>query len=1215
MKQDWLWDKNIDAKDAKAVFSDKNNSRFISYAGLLLSRKNSAQEVFKEFIKKEDFFVCWHRIKKQMRRNAWNDPRIEYWQAIYETLKKIPELAELKQEKFDEPIYTIFGEISAKIKEAREKKGLTQKKLAQKLGVSQQIISRIEKGKHNISLKTLNNVCQNLGIALNAEKLGFKKKPNITITRRILPFSILQSNEFEELCYWIVERSSMFDKTEHYGGMGDKQRDIIGYKYNTVGRREKWYFQCKNYNKINLLTFKNELDLIKKHSDASKDFKPDNIVFVTGCPVSPNCKDETKKYGIELSFESIIFWTDVELNEKANATEGVVEYFFQGGINVEKIGCKVADEVKKITNKFPTIITEKVAEKVVEKVDTRLTEIFQQYSQVALPDPVKKNKINAEIDEAVKLINKNDFKSARERLFFILGKTKDKPNDYANELARAYNNLGVCFNILKNEGGDFDKAEEYFKLALKSDPNFKKALANIAAAYLGKGGKENFKKAYDIAYDLWEKSKKKEPYIFNVFIWSISYHKSVEEAIAYYEKKREVQTLVKDNEQSLNIMGRLYLETQDFKKAEEFAELALEISPNSAQNLLLKARVILGRCQKKNIIPSDFEVVPRFRDYQDIKKAFQLLDQALKVLKNKNNRFLETEIIADMLHCYLWLRLTDDPKYMDLRNSIDTSYLSQYQLKQLRIQDSIVEFQRRNFETAYTKLTQYPEWPKMDYQEKTRIAQIFSLHGAPEQSKEILKLLETEAEQKKDEYLWLYMSNNEVLLYNKNLAIKAAQKAKDFSTGTEMEKEVSSYFNALMLRYAYSGEVDRLMAGLFDYNKKYPDDRIIRQIKAINEDKTPTEEFKSILSEQKEWYEGLRQMFRSQPAISYQLEEIFKRPYADILSMQNDPDFIIELTFPDKLFEKELTENLEKTENIVFDYASLLNLSKMNLLGHLEKFGKHLFITEKLFLKVQTELIMFEQEDLRRLWNFLRKSKEIHFIEESKAQLKEDVSDLFDPWIIDSMKTAKEKNAVFVTDDLRLLNYLQSEQDIKGCNSFIILRNMLLKDWIDAKIYATSVGDLAERFYVFLPFSGDDLFQIVMEDKSKVTLRSFHLVRQLSLPGSIAASFIGVFVRFIDLLWRTGSLPEDKVRWLTFLTQKILDFFIDKHFDIQNTKELEKIVPNFVNMWIIAVQRSNRDEITLLKKKVGEVFSRPYLATLKENLTKLIETKIVQIFK
>ena len=94
---------------------------------------------------------------------------------------------------------------------------------------------------------------------------------------------------------------------------------------------------------------------------------------------------------------------------------------------------------------------------------------------------------------------------------------------------------------------------------------------------------------------------------------------------------------------------------------------------------------------------------------------------------------------------------------------------------------------------------------------------------------------------------------------------------------------------------------------------------MIKPIKAITENGKPTEEMKKILFGQKEWYERKRSDFKNNPVPSYYLEEIFKRPYADILSRQNDPELTIELTIPSEEFQKELLDNFNMAENIVFD--------------------------------------------------------------------------------------------------------------------------------------------------------------------------------------------------------------------------------------------------------------------------------------------------------
>lgn len=170
-QRDWLWDRNISIKRAKKILSNTEDKHFLSLAGILLSRKNIPKEVFRQYIKPLDFLRSWQKIKRQMRRDSWNEPRIEFWQAIYEKLKERykergvfvrgPELIKPKDE--------FCKLIAGKIKALRKQKGLTQKELAKKLNISQQVISRIEKGRENISILTFKKIVDGLGAAIHLE--------------------------------------------------------------------------------------------------------------------------------------------------------------------------------------------------------------------------------------------------------------------------------------------------------------------------------------------------------------------------------------------------------------------------------------------------------------------------------------------------------------------------------------------------------------------------------------------------------------------------------------------------------------------------------------------------------------------------------------------------------------------------------------------------------------------------------------------------------------------------------------------------------------------------------------------------------------------------------------------------------------------------------------------------------------------------------------
>lgn len=172
MKRDWLWDRNISEGQARRILARPGHKRFLSLAALLLARKNVPREVFGRYINRLDFCQNWPRIKQQMRRDKWNEPRIEYWQAIYEKLKEsyhkkgIEILERTKVVTVDK----FCKKIGQQIREARKEIGLTQAMLAKKIGVKQQMISRIESGRENASLITLEKIADKLGLAITLSK-------------------------------------------------------------------------------------------------------------------------------------------------------------------------------------------------------------------------------------------------------------------------------------------------------------------------------------------------------------------------------------------------------------------------------------------------------------------------------------------------------------------------------------------------------------------------------------------------------------------------------------------------------------------------------------------------------------------------------------------------------------------------------------------------------------------------------------------------------------------------------------------------------------------------------------------------------------------------------------------------------------------------------------------------------------------------------------
>ena len=166
MKSNWLWDRKTSVNEVKKILRNPKNEKFLKFAALLLSRENSPKEVFTKYLKPINFCRNWRLIKKVMRKDNWNEPRIEFWQAIYEKLLEKYRRKKIQINGFEKevkPIDELCQAVGGKIENIRKQKGFTQKQLAKKMKVSQQLISRAESGRENISLITLKKIVSSLG--------------------------------------------------------------------------------------------------------------------------------------------------------------------------------------------------------------------------------------------------------------------------------------------------------------------------------------------------------------------------------------------------------------------------------------------------------------------------------------------------------------------------------------------------------------------------------------------------------------------------------------------------------------------------------------------------------------------------------------------------------------------------------------------------------------------------------------------------------------------------------------------------------------------------------------------------------------------------------------------------------------------------------------------------------------------------------------------
>lgn len=95
-------------------------------------------------------------MDKKRKRMTWDDVEAELWKKGKLT-KESMMVAEMKM-RFSQLIY-----------DCRTKNNLTQKQLAEKIGVRQQYIAKIEDGEENLSLETIGKLLIALNIALSVE--------------------------------------------------------------------------------------------------------------------------------------------------------------------------------------------------------------------------------------------------------------------------------------------------------------------------------------------------------------------------------------------------------------------------------------------------------------------------------------------------------------------------------------------------------------------------------------------------------------------------------------------------------------------------------------------------------------------------------------------------------------------------------------------------------------------------------------------------------------------------------------------------------------------------------------------------------------------------------------------------------------------------------------------------------------------------------------
>ncbi len=907
----------------------------------------------------------------------------------------------------------------------------------------------------------------------------------------------------------------------------------------------------------------------------------------------PIITKKVRKETLEHWKEQIIIYTKLGKNFRETlrqSTKGVVVISDK---SVEDVADSVAKRVKK-----------ELHDAIIHN-STQPSPAVPSFSEDRANIAIEKAKIKEQIEEAKVFLDRGDFPEAVLRFSTILPEVENK-DGFGDELARVYNNIGVAYNAQ----GKIDESLKYFHKAVSKKPDFLIAQTNIANAYISKAidlpkdkAQGELKKAEEILKSLWDKVlETKEARVLHAYLRLMELQHSPEEVLKFVNdhEKDELGTISKTNCALSFYIASIFLSRYELDKASQYSEIALKLDED-VETLTLHGRVLLAKSLKDDVLPqsqSYEDIAPQFGKTENLENALKDFDKAVSVALVEKNKLFFADAVQLVRLTRTWLNRKDElnlPKEREL------------EIPQNNMVDAVEAFRNRDFEISFDLLQKMPEYLQLPPSEIHRFARAFLYNGAVEIARKLLLQVEQVFLDKKIFTYWIDRSMVEVLLQDKNQAILSANRAIEFADKPDKKQVAYSHAGAVLLRYASEDGGDRSLDVALRFDQEFPELGVLTRINFEKE----KEKLIKMFQDRRNWVEDIQKKYKENPIPSYYLEKIFKRPFIAVWSGR-DPLMPIEYTITSEEFHRELKENYSKGKVFVFDYIALLTVSKLNLLQGLEKFFPRIQITFSLFQKIQEELLQQENPDLRRLWEFIRRSKTIEIVKTVPViELRgEKIHEIFEEWVIDTLRLAKQPNYVFITDDLRFYRFSKS-QDIIPINTWYIVQQSLNSGLMDRVMYSKAIGSLAECFYTFVGFNGDDLYQILADDDFKKTIRVYHLIQQVFLPGSNPKSFTQVFVHFMSKLWRSGALSEGKVLWLSYLTNIFTDIAIHIVKSGEPEKTLGEIASDFGMMWNVALSSGRKDDLLILQRDLDKILENQSYSQIKKE----IEERIKEILK
>jgi hypothetical protein len=144
--------------------------------------------------------------------------------------------------------------------------------------------------------------------------------------------------------------------------------------------------------------------------------------------------------------------------------------------------------------------------------------------------------------------------------------------------------------------------------------------------------------------------------------------------------------------------------------------------------------------------------------------------------------------------------------------------------------------------------------------------------------------------------------------------------------------------------------------------------------------------------------------------------------------------------------------------------------------------------------------------------------------------------------------------------------------------------------------------------YIILPFDGEDLFHIVIDDDCKIKVRSYHLINHITIPEIRPSIYTQQFDYFIEKLWKTGSLPEDKINWLTLITERII-FTINQRRGLNQMAEADLLMFDIIRIWEKIIPLCTQSDLSVLETKCKPLFEKEPSKRLLNHIPNLINQR------